>query len=209
MSYDAVIFDIGGVVVGSPLHAIADYERASGIAPGTINRIIVSAGAEGSWARLERGELTTEEFFPIFDRECAAAGCRASGRAMMGAMAEVTVPRPAMLTAIERIRASGRKTAALTNNWKSGQPDLQPLASCFDVIVESAIEGIRKPDPRIYELACARLDVAASAAVFLDDIGANLKAARSLGMTTIKVVEPATALAELAALLEIDLLDGA
>jgi putative hydrolase of the HAD superfamily len=120
MNYEAVIFDIGGVVVGSPLHAIADYERASGIPAGTINRIIVATGAAGAWARLERGELTTEEFFPVFDRECAAGGCTLSGRAMMAAMAEATVPRPAMLEAIRRIRGSGRKTAALTTNWKAG-----------------------------------------------------------------------------------------
>ncbi len=205
MPYAAVIFDIGGVVVGSPLHAIADYERVSGIAPGTINRIIVSAGAEGAWARLERGELTPEGFFPIFDAECAAAGCEASGRVMMTAMAEATVPRPAMIAAIDKIRHSGRKTAALTNNWKSGQPALAPLAVHFDVIVESAVEGVRKPDPRIYEIACTRLGIGAEDAVFLDDIGTNLKAARSLGMTTIKVVEPQAALAELGAVLELDL----
>lgn len=208
MPYEAVIFDVGGVVVGSPLHAIADYECASGIPAGTINRMIVGAGAEGSWARLERGELTAEEFFPIFDRECASAGCRASGRAMMAAMAEVTVPRPSMLKAIGQIRASGRKTAALTNNWKSGEPELAPLASHFDVIVESAVEGIRKPDPRIYEIACARLGVDAEGTIFLDDIGANLKAARAFGMMTIKVVEPGAALAELGTLLDMDLGTG-
>jgi len=208
MPYAAVIFDIGGVVVGSPLHAIADYERAQGIDAGTINRIIVGAGAEGSWARLERGEITPEQFFPIFDAECATAGCNASGRVMMAAMADATVPRPAMIAAIDRIRESGRKTAALTNNWKSGEPALEPLARHFDVIVESAVEGMRKPDPRIYELACARLGVGAENAVFLDDIGTNLKAARVLGMTTIKVVEPGEALAELGAILELDLTTG-
>jgi putative hydrolase of the HAD superfamily len=201
MNYEAVIFDIGGVVVGSPLHAIADYERASGIPAGTINRIIVATGAAGAWARLERGELTTEEFFPVFDRECAAGGCTLSGRAMMAAMAEATVPRPAMLEAIRRIRGSGRKTAALTNNWKAGEPDVGALSPHFDVVVESAVEGVRKPDPKIYELTCSRLDVPANTAVFLDDIGANLKTARALGMTTIKVVEPGAALAELEGLL--------
>ena len=205
MHFKAVIFDIGGVVVGSPLHAIAEYELANGIAAGTINRIIVGAGAEGSWARLERGELLPEEFFPLFDAECAAGGCSVSGRVMMATMAEATVPRPAMLVAIDKIRASGRKTAALTNNWKAGEPALAPLASHFDVIVESAVEGMRKPDPRIYQVACDRLGVGAENTVFLDDIGTNLKAARALGMRTIKVVEPGVALAELGTVLELDL----
>jgi putative hydrolase of the HAD superfamily len=207
MRYPAVIFDIGGVVVGSPLAALAEYERRNAIPAGTINRIIVTGGADGAWHRLERGELTLAEFYPVFDAECAGAGCTISGRAMMAAMSAATVPRPRMLAAIGRIRASGRKAAAVTNNWKAGEPDLRPLAPVFDLVVESAIEGIRKPDPAIYERACERLGIAAADAVFLDDIGANLKTARALGMTTIKVTDPETALAELEGLLEIPLRD--
>ena len=71
----------------------------------------------------------------------------------------------------------------------------------FDVVVESAVEGLRKPDPRIYELVCARLEVAPAEAVFLDDLGVNLKPARALGMTTIKVTDPDSALSELTAVL--------
>ena len=207
MRYRAVIFDIGGVVVGSPLHAIADYERASGLPEGAINRVIVERGAAGAWSRLECGALTLEEFYPIFDAECGAAGCPVSGRAMVAAMGAAAVPRPAMLAAIGRIRASGRRVAALTNNWRAGEPDLGALAPHFDLVVESAIEGIRKPDPRIYRLACERLDVGPEHAVFLDDIGANLKAARALGMATIKVVEPDAALADLESLLALPLRD--
>jgi epoxide hydrolase-like predicted phosphatase len=114
-----------------------------------------------------------------------------------------------MLAAIGRIRASGRKAAALTNNWKAGEPDLRPLTPVFDLVVESAIEGIRKPDPAIYERACERLRITPADAIFLDDIGANLKTARALGMTTIKVTDPDTALAELEGLLEISLRDPA
>jgi putative hydrolase of the HAD superfamily len=159
MRYPAVIFDIGGVVVGSPLTALAEYERRNGIPAGTINRIIVTSGADGAWHRLERGELTLPEFYPVFDAECGDAGCTISGRAMMAAMSAATVPRPQMLAAIGRIRASGRKAAALTNNWKAGEPDLRPLAPVFDLVVESAIEGIRKPDRAIYERACERLGI--------------------------------------------------
>src|SRR5438093_19724 len=67
--------------------------------------------------------------------------------------------------------------------------------------VESAVAGVRKPDPRIYELACAALRVAPPEAVMLDDIGANLKTARALGMATIRVIDPGAALGELEALL--------
>jgi len=108
-----------------------------------------------------------------------------------------------MLRAIGVLRERGLRVAALTNNWVSeaergnGTSELAPL---FHHFVESSVEGLRKPDPRIYELTLTRLEVAPHEAIFLDDIGANLKPARALGLTTIKVVEPAAALAELAAL---------
>jgi epoxide hydrolase-like predicted phosphatase len=197
MTYQAVIFDIGGVVVGSPLAAIADYERAHGIARGAINHVVATTGAEGSWACLERGELSMDEFYPRFDRDCAAAGVRISARALMAAMAEAAVPRPAMLEAIRRIRAGGLRAAAVTNNWISETEDTRALQPHFDVLIESSVVGLRKPDPRIYRLACERLAITPPEAVFLDDIGANLKAARALGMHTIKVDEPEQALAEL------------
>jgi len=201
MGYRAVLFDIGGVVVGSPLHAIAAYEREHGIAAGSINRIVVTAGAAGGWSRLERGELTLEQFYPEFERDCEAAGCRISARVLMTRVAESTVPRPAMVEAIRRIRARGLLAAAVTNNWLTEDGGSSALRAEFDAFIESAALGLRKPDPRIFEIACETLGVAAGEAVFLDDIGANLKSARALGMTTIKVADPETALGELEAVL--------
>ena len=198
----AVIFDLGGVVMGSPLHAIAAYERELGIPAGSVNRLVVARGPDGAWARLERGEFDLESFYPRFDAECAEAGHPLSARAMMQRIAEAAQPRPAMLAAVRAIRARGLRTSALTNNWQGdGTHERDWLGALFDVVVESAVEGLRKPDPRIYERTLARLGVAAPEAVFLDDIGRNLKPARALGMQTIKVDEPAAALAELSALL--------
>ena len=194
----AVIFDIGGVVVGSPLHAIAQYERDHGIVPGSINRVVVSSGPTGGWSRLERGELTLDAFYPIFEQDCAGAGCVMDAREMMRRVGEsAAVPRPVMLEAIRRIRAAGIKVGALTNNWITEDEGTGVLRPFFDAVVASAVVGLRKPDPRIYELMCRELDVAPPEAVFLDDIGSNLKAARALGMTTVKVDDPDTALAEL------------
>jgi epoxide hydrolase-like predicted phosphatase len=195
--YRAVIFDLGGVVVGSPLRAIAAYEREADLPAGIVNRVVVTSGSEGAWARLERGELTLEAFYPAFEADCAEAGCTLSARDLMRIVGEVAVPRPVMLEAIARIRQRGLATAAITNNWitdETGSGGLRPL---FDVFVESAVVGVRKPDPRIFMLACDGLRIAPHEAVFLDDIGSNLKAARSLGMTTIKVDEQDEALAEL------------
>ena len=201
MTYRAVLFDLGGVVVGSPLHAIAAYEEELGIPAGSVNRVVIGTGPAGAWSRLERGELTLEPFYEAFDRECATAGCALSARTLMERVAGATAPRPAMLEAIRRIRAQGLIAGAITNNWVAEEGSAGSLRHLFDLVVESAVEGMRKPDPRIFNIACERLGIQPSDAIFLDDIGSNLKTARSLGMTTIKVVEPDAALADLEGLL--------
>jgi len=208
MSYRAVIFDLGGVVVGSPLHAIADYERDHDMPAGFINRFVVTTAPGGAWSQLERGELTLDEFYPAFEDDCAQAGCRISARVLMERVGAATVPRPAMLTAITRLRTAGLKTAALTNNWLAEGDGAGGLRPYFDVFVESAVVGLRKPDPLIFTLTCEQLGVTPPEAVFLDDIGLNLKAARALGLATIKVVEPDAALVELEALIGVSLRAG-
>jgi putative hydrolase of the HAD superfamily len=199
-TFRAVIFDLGGVVLDSPLHAIARFERDCGLPAGLVNRVVVETGPGGAWSRLERGELGVGAFAPLFERECAEAGHPVDALAMMARIAEAAAPRPAMLAALRTLRVSGFALAALTNNWEAeggrtgARDDLRAL---FDAFVESAVVGLRKPDPRIYGLACDALGVRPAESVFLDDIGRNLKAARELGMATIKVDEPGAALAEL------------
>jgi putative hydrolase of the HAD superfamily len=200
-----VLFDMGGVVMDSPLHAIARYEAARGLPPNAINRVVAATGEAGAWARLERGELTAATFCAPFEADCRAHGVEVSGSDIMAAIAEAGVPRPVMLEAIGRIRARGLRVGALTNNWRREGPedDVIPhrLREHFDVFVESRVVGLRKPDPRIYALACRELGVPPAHTAFLDDIGRNLKAARELGMTTIKVDDPGQALRELSRLL--------
>jgi putative hydrolase of the HAD superfamily len=203
----AVVFDLGGVVMESPLHALARFERDCGLEANAINGVVVAAGDQGAWARLERGELALEEFSAPFEADCQACGIEINGERMMAYILEASVLRPRMLEAIRRIRQRGLRVAALTNNWRTARPrGPNPLGEYFDVIVESAVVGLRKPDPRIYELVCRELGVAPSETVFLDDIGRNLKAARALGMTTIKVADPEAALRELGDLLDLDLI---
>jgi putative hydrolase of the HAD superfamily len=204
-----VLFDMGGVVMDSPLHAIARYERERGLPPNAVNRAIAAAGETGAWARLERGELTVAAFCAPFEVECRAQGVEVEGAAVMAAIAAAGVARPAMLRAIRRLRAHGLRVGALTNNWRRDGPDDDIVPSAlrahFDAFIESRVVGLRKPDPRIYLLACRELGVEPARTAFLDDIGGNLKAARALGMTTIKVDDPARALAELGALTGLDL----
>jgi putative hydrolase of the HAD superfamily len=213
MPIRAVVFDLGGVVLGSPLHAIAAYEAELGIAQNFVNRVVADTAPDGAWSRLERGEIDMDRFVADFEAECERAGARIDARAMFAAMAEIAQPRAVMLEAIARIRHQGLATAALTNNWtpEGATPDAAdrpPISSLFDVFVESSVEGLRKPDPRIYRLVCERMQIPLRETAFLDDIGANLKPARALGMTTIRVTEPESALRELEQVLGFPLLDG-
>ncbi len=188
-------------MLGSPLHAIARYEREVGIPAGFVNRVVVDTGPSGAWSRLERGELRVEDWIPAFERECAQAGQTLAAGRMMEAIRGASEPRPLMVAAIRAIRARGLRVGALTNNWVAEEPSANRLGlelrELFHAFVESAVVGLRKPDPRIYQHACSELGVKPEESVFLDDIGANLKAARILGMHTIKVDTPEQALAEL------------
>ena len=205
MAYRAVIFDLGGVVFPSPFEAFDAYDHGNDLKKGTMRSLIRRSSESGAWAALERGELTMDEFVDALEAEALAAGFELDARRLMGLIGTALGPRPEMARAIGRIRSTGLRTAALTNNWtdekRRATPNGLHETGLFDVIVESAVEGLRKPDPRIYALALARLDVLASEAVFLDDLGMNLKPARQMGMATIKVVDPDDALSELEAIL--------
>ena len=204
----AVVFDIGGVIQDSPLHAIAQYEADHALAAGSINRAVVAAGEMGAWSRLERGELTVEAWCAPFERDCQAHGVPVDAARLMRYIAEAGRERPILVRAVGRLRERGLRVGALTNNWVTATAPTgpHPIARHFDALVESRAVGMRKPDPRIYQLICRRLGVEPAEAAFLDDIGTNLKAARALGMHTIKVDEPAQALRELGALVGLDLL---
>ena len=201
--FRAVIFDLGGVALESPLPAIAAYEADAGLPPQFIARLVAKGGADGAWARLERGELTARAFATAFSAETRCAEYSINGEELLARIEEATVPRTSMLNAIRNLRSHGLKVAALTNAWdrpyRANRMDqLRPL---FDSFVESFRIGMRKPELRIYEYVCRDLDIAPAAAVFLDDLGSNLKPARAMGMTTIKVTDPDTALSELDTLL--------
>lgn len=195
MTIRAVLFDLGGVVLDSPLAAILRFEREHSIEMGFIGRHIARRGAEGSFAALERGELDIQAFGPAFREECAALGVSVDGSALIRTIISSSAPRGTYLRAIRVIRDRGLVAAALTNNWKSDQTSL--LAAYFDVFLESSKLGLRKPDPRIYELACERIGATPTQIAYLDDLGVNLKPARQMGMTTIRVSDGDAALREL------------
>ena len=207
LDINAVMFDLGGVVLESPFPALSRYEERR-LTEGFLNELVVQGGPNGSWARLERGELSFEEFCQAFDAEATLAGGEISSRDLMERLVETTTPRPEMLAVVRRLRALGLGVAALTDNFRHEGAQaawIEAVGPEFNVVIESSRVGMRKPEPRIYELACARLRLSPGEVIYLDDIGGNLKTARHLGMHTIKVNEPATAVLELERVLGVSL----
>ena len=206
----AVLWDFGGVILSSPFEAFRHYEVARGLPPGFIRSINAADPHANAWARLERSEITADEFDDAFARESAAMGHEVRGADLLGLLAGEV--RTEMVTALDRVKAAGLATACLTNNvvvdgtvTDDGRPEVAAVMARFDVVLESSRLGVRKPEPAFYTLACERLGVAPAECAFLDDLGVNLKPARAMGMTTIKVEDPAVAIAELGAVLGLDL----
>lgn len=192
---------MGGVIVSGPWEGFAAYEGENGLPEGLIRRINSTNPDANAWARMERGEIGLSKFAAAFEEEAGELGYRVDGMAVLNGLGGEL--RPAVAEAVRRC-SERLKTALLTNNYAPMAPaersaELAKLMGWFDVVVESSVVGVRKPDPAFYTLACDALGVDPSACVFLDDLGVNLKPARAMGMTTIKVVDPDDALAELEA----------
>lgn len=202
----AALFDFGGVILSSPFEAFARYERRIGIPEGFIRSVNATNPDDNAWAKLERSEVDLAGFSALFEEEAAALGHRVSGAEVLACLSGEI--RPAMVTAVRRCKEAGLVTAILTNNFVGEDRDPAPGAGgehfahvrdVVDAIIESSRIGVRKPDPEFYRRACEQLDIEPAEAVFLDDLGINLKPAAAMGMTTIKVVDPEAALDALAA----------
>lgn len=195
----AAIFDIGGVLTHSPVTRIKQFCHEHHI-PDEV-RWAIFAPEDGPWSRFERSELTPEGFAGEFDQHVKAAGSAATGAYFLEWFFQGFGERPEMVNVVKHLR--GRtKLGAITNNVARDEPAQKRTSgidvhSLFDVVIESAIVGVRKPEPRIYQIACEKLGISPHEAVFLDDLGANLKGARALGMMTIKVDETLSAIDEL------------
>ena len=205
MTYQAVIFDLGGVVLESPFHVIQLFAKQSQVAPEQLLQVLKYSAAGGAWAKLERGELTREGFATAIEADGAQKGIQFSGMGLLEAFDKHITLRPKVLEAIRGYRERGLKVAALTNNWPTTdklQVAFESLVEEFDVFVESWKVGARKPELPIYERVLEELKVAPSKIVFLDALGENLKPAREMGITTVKVASIDAAMRELADLLD-------
>jgi putative hydrolase of the HAD superfamily len=200
-SFKAVLWDFGGVISTSPFESFNLYEEANALPRDFIRGLNATNGDTNAWAHFERNQYSVDQFAVAFEAEALAAGYQLDARAVLMALRGAI--RPQMLAAIDAIKRAGLMNAGLTNNF--APMEHSELLDRFDALIESSKVGVRKPDPRFYELACDALGVVPQQCVFLDDLGINLKPAKAMGITTIKVEDPDLALAELAAHLELEL----
>ncbi|WP_167771934.1 HAD-IA family hydrolase [Bradyrhizobium frederickii] len=202
MTIEAVIFDFGGVLTSSPFEAFARFETARGLPVDIIRRTNAANHLENAWAKFERAEVDIETFDQLFAEESRALGAEVRGRDVLPLLQGDL--RPEMVEALKRIKAQF-KTGCITNNLPANAIGsltgrslyIAEVMVLFDHVIESAKIGLRKPDPRIYALMVDTLKVDPRNCVYLDDLGVNLKPAREMGMTTIKVTSGAQAIAEL------------
>ena len=201
---EAVIWDFGGVLTTSPFEAFARFEKERGFPADIIRRTNAANHLENAWAKFERAEIDVEAFDKLFAEESRVLGAEVHGKEVLPLLQGDL--RPEMVEALKRVKAEC-KTGCITNNLPANAIGstsgrslyVAEVMVLFDHIIESAKIGLRKPDPRIYKMMIDALKVDPKKCVYLDDLGVNLKPAREMGMTTIKVANAAQAIAELEA----------
>ena len=200
---NAFISDFGGVLTSPLSEAFIAYQEESKVSLEDLGRALARAAeADGEHPlfALERGEMTEREFADRLERELPGFSFTRQREVYF----ERLVPNAPMISFVRELRERGVRTALLTNNVREWEPlwraKLPEIDEIFEVVVDSAFVGLRKPDPRIYELTLERLGVAAGECVFLDDLDVNCEAARSLGMAAVRFeeTEPAIAAVEAA-----------
>ena len=211
---EAVIFDFGGVITSSPFDAFARFESERGLPADIIRRTNAANHLENAWAKFERAEVDLDAFDELFAAESLALGAEVRGRDVLPLLSGDL--RPEMVEALRRIKARF-KTGCITNNLPNNAIGsasgrtlyVAEVMTLFDHVIESAKIGLRKPDPRIYRMMIEALGVDPKNCAYLDDLGVNLKPARDMGMTTIKVLSGAQAIADLEAATRLTLRDSA
>ena len=210
----AVIFDFGGVITSSPFEAFNRLEDERALPHDFIRSVNAANPHDNAWAKFERAEIDARAFDVLFEAEAEALGHPLEGRAVLAVLSGAI--RPAMIRALDQLAAAGYRLACITNNVPSGhgagmarsgdRADAYEQAFArFEAVIESSKAGVRKPDPRIYQMMCEQLGLDPTDCVYLDDLGINCKPAAALGMAAIKVTSGEQALADLSALLGMQL----
>ena len=210
MAIEAVIWDFGGVFTSSPFEAFNRLEAERGLPKDLIRRVNATNPDTNAWALFERAEIDAATFDRMFAQEARALGHDLEGGAVLAVLAGAV--RPAMVRALDVLKAQGYRLGCITNNVPTGHgagmarsgdaaDEMERIFARFEHVIESSKAGVRKPDPRIYQMMCEALGLEPASCVYLDDLGINCKPAAMLGMHAIKVTSGEQALEDLSAVL--------
>ena len=212
LRFSSVFWDFGGVITSSPFEAFSNFELNNNLPKDFIRKVNSTNHKSNAWAQLEQSKINLEEFDVLFKKESKSLGYEVSGGQILNLLqGEI---RPKMVNALEKLKKENFTLACLTNNFNSGDKNQSALDDIneertkimnnFDYIIESKELGIRKPDVEFYLKALEITGADPKKTIFLDDLGINLKPAKELGMTTIKVLDSDQALKELSNLVGIN-----
>ncbi len=206
---EAIVSDFGGVLTSPLLDSFLAFEEQSGISPAALGQALASISERAGshpLAELETGRMSEKEFLGELARELSRQLEREVELASFGEQYFAQLdPNEEMIDYMRTLRERGYRMAICTNNvkeWEERWRSMLPVDEIFDVVVDSAFVGARKPEPRIYEITLERLGVEPSAALLVDDIEVNCDAARKLGMHAVHFRSSEQAIAEIAAALD-------
>lgn len=201
MSIEAIIWDFGGVFTTSPFESFNRFERDRGLPANFIRTVNSTNHESNAWAMFECSVIDAHEFDRRFLAESTALGHPVRGADILPLLSGDL--RPRMVAALQTCKERF-KVGCITNNVvhshgavERGTRRAGEVMELFDAIIESSKAGVRKPNPKIYQMMCELLGVKPDTCIYLDDLGINCKPAAQLGMTAIKVVSEEQTLEDL------------
>jgi putative hydrolase of the HAD superfamily len=192
LSTKAIISDFGGVLTTPLIQSFVAFQDQTGIAMETLGSAMQRiAERDGSHPlfELEKGELTEASFLERIAEELEPElGHRPEMHRFSEIYFDALEPNPPMIELMRELKGRGLRMALLTNNVREWEPlwrSMIPIDALFEVVVDSAFVGCRKPDPKIYQITLERIGLAGNDCLFVDDVEVNCDAARELGMTAV------------------------
>ena len=209
--YSSIFWDFGGVITSSPFEAFNKFEKENKLPENFLRKVNSTNPENNAWALLEQSKINQEEFNKLFFQESSQLGHGVAGLKVLNLLEGDL--RIGMVNVIRKLNKLGFTQACLTNNFipsDENQPDMIDLDKktevfdLFDFVFESKEIGLRKPDQAFYDHVIKEVNISPNKIIFLDDLGINLKPAKSMGITTIKVISESQAKKDLSEILNIN-----
>ena len=209
--YSSIFWDFGGVITSSPFEAFNKFEKDNKLPENFLRKVNSTNHENNAWALLEQSKINQKEFDKLFFQESSQLGHGVAGLKVLNLLEGDL--RMGMVNVIRKLNELGFTQACLTNNFipsNENQPDMIDLDKkaevfdLFDFVFESKEIGLRKPDQAFYDHVIKEVNILPNKIIFLDDLGINLKPAKAMGITTIKVISESQAKKDLGEILNIN-----